>query len=71
MARPAPASLSDQLRALITSRGYTAYELAALSGVDKAAIARFLKGRRGLTLDSAGRLALAMGLRLVEVGRRR
>jgi transcriptional regulator with XRE-family HTH domain len=67
-----PQSLPDQLRAAVAARGFTAYELGKLSGVDKAAISRFLKGERDLTLTSAGRIAAAMGLRLVEVaGRRR
>ena len=63
-------SLSCQLREIIESRGLTAYGAAKLAGVDPGVVQRFLTGRRDIRLETADRLAAALGLRLVEVGRR-
>lgn len=62
-------ALSDQLREVIASRG-TAYAVAKSADVDPGIIQRFLTGERGLTVATLDRLAEALGLRLVETGRR-
>lgn len=64
---PARHALPAQLREIIASRGLTPTELGALSGVDPTVIARFVAGERDLRLETAGRIASALGLRLVEV----
>lgn len=64
-------SLANQLRAHVDSGGMTPHELARESGVDSGQLYRFLSGERGITLDTAGRLAKALGLKLVETGRAR
>lgn len=61
-------SLSNQLRAVIESRGVTAYALGQDSGVDATVIGRFLAEERDIRMETADRLAAALGLRLVEVG---
>jgi transcriptional regulator with XRE-family HTH domain len=66
---PGKHGLPYQLRELIEARGLSAYALAKLAGVDRAVILRFLAGERDIQLATAGRLAAALGLRLVEVGR--
>jgi transcriptional regulator with XRE-family HTH domain len=66
---PRRSSLSDQLREIIRSRG-TAYATAKAAGVDPGVVSRFLNGERGITSDTLDRIALALNLRLVEVGRR-
>ena len=55
---------------MIDSRGLTAYAVAKLAGVDPGVVARFMSGLRDIRLETADRLAGALGLRLVEVGRR-
>ncbi len=61
-------SLSNQLRAVIESRGVTAYALGRDSGVDATVISRFLSQERDIRMETADKLAAALGLRLVEVG---
>lgn len=61
--------MSDQLREAI-AREPSMYGLAAQAGVPRQSISRFVAGGRGLTLESADRIAEALGLRLVQ-GRRR
>src|SRR4051794_26644103 len=71
--RAAPASgrhsLSQQLRDLIDSRGLTAYGAAKLAGVNPAVVSRYMDGTRDIRMATADKLAAALGLRLVEVGR--
>ena len=69
--KPAPArhALPAQLREIIASRGLNPTELGQLAGVDPTVIARFVAGERDLRLETAGRIAAALGLRLVEVAR--
>jgi hypothetical protein len=74
-ARPAPRSLSrhtlsGQLRDVIESRGLSAYALGKLAEVDPGVVSRFLTGERDIRMETADRLAVALGLRLVEVGTR-
>jgi hypothetical protein len=45
---------------------HSAYRLAKDSGVNVAAILRFKSGERGLTLDSADRLAAILDLKLTS-----
>jgi plasmid maintenance system antidote protein VapI len=58
------ATLTDQLRQAMAD--HSAYRLAKDSGVNVAAILRFKSGERGLTLDSADRLAAVLGLKLTS-----
>lgn len=68
---PARHALPAQLREIIASRGLTPTELGQASGVDPTVIARFVAGERDLRLETAGKIAAALGLRLVEVARSR
>jgi transcriptional regulator with XRE-family HTH domain len=63
--------LTTKLRETIRERGLTAYAVARDAGADARGVQRFLDGERGLTLDTADRIAAALGLRLVEAGSRR
>jgi transcriptional regulator with XRE-family HTH domain len=63
--------LGDQLRGIIEGRGLTAYAVGKMSGVNTSMVQRFLDGERDLRLESAGRIAEALGLRLVESGSRK
>jgi transcriptional regulator with XRE-family HTH domain len=62
-------TISDQLRNVIHSRA-TAYATAKAAGVNPGTVSRFLSGKRSITLDTLDKIALALDLRLVEVGRR-
>jgi hypothetical protein len=66
---PARQNLPDQLRGIIADRGLTPYAVGKLARVDPGIVARFLDGRRDLRLATAGRIAAALGLRLVELAR--
>jgi transcriptional regulator with XRE-family HTH domain len=66
---PGRHALSDQLRDVIHSRGLTAYAVARDAGVDPGMVSRFLTGERDIRLATADRIALALNVRLVEVGR--
>jgi plasmid maintenance system antidote protein VapI len=58
------APLSKQLQVALKSCDKTIYAIAQESGVSAAIIQRFLSGERGITLDTAGRLAQYLGLSL-------
>jgi transcriptional regulator with XRE-family HTH domain len=62
-------TVSQQLRDVIDSRGLTPYAVAKLADVDPGVIARFASGQRDIRLQTLDRIAAALGLRLVEVGR--
>lgn len=62
-------SLSAQLLDVIAARGVIPANLARDAGVNATMIRRFVAGERDVTLGTADRLASALGLRLVEVGR--
>lgn len=64
------AAVSDHLRAVITARGDTPSSVARAADVAPSVLTRFMNGERGLTLDTFDRITTALGLRLVETGRR-
>src|SRR4051794_15537512 len=63
-------TLAYQLREIIDARGLTPYAAGQLAGVDPGVLSRFMRGRRDIRLDTADRLAAALGIRLVEVARK-
>jgi hypothetical protein len=60
-ARRAAATVSDQLRSVILNRKLTAYSVAIAAGVAPSVVTRFTSGERGLSLDSYGLIAGALG----------
>jgi transcriptional regulator with XRE-family HTH domain len=66
---PGRHALSPQLPDVIDSRGLTPYAVAKEAGIDPGRVARFVSGERDLRLATVDRIAAALGLRLVEVGR--
>jgi hypothetical protein len=58
------------LREIIEARGLTAYAAARMAEVDPGVVSRFLAGERDIRMGTADRLAVALGLRLVEVARK-
>ncbi len=59
-------SLSGQLRDIIATRRLTAYAVAKAAGVDVRLVQRFLDQERDIRLETADKIARALGLRLVE-----
>jgi DNA-binding phage protein len=63
-----PPTLSDQLKEAIALSGRTYGDIGKASGVSPGLISRFCTGKRSPTLDTAGKIAAALGLRLTEGG---
>jgi plasmid maintenance system antidote protein VapI len=57
-------TLSDSLKQMILSSGKTAYQLSSETGVVASVISRFLTGERDIRLETAGKLAAAIGAEL-------
>jgi hypothetical protein len=63
--RKAEAPLTKQLQAALKACPKTVYAISQESGVSAPIIQRFLSGERGITLDTAGKLAAYLGLSLL------
>jgi plasmid maintenance system antidote protein VapI len=57
-------SLVEELRKAILQCGETEYRVAKESGVPQPVLNRFLRGERGISLETAAKLAAYLGLRL-------
>jgi transcriptional regulator with XRE-family HTH domain len=53
---------SSILRRAIAESGLSRYAVSVRSGVDQAALSRFMAGKRGLSLDSVDKLVDVLGL---------
>lgn len=60
------ATITGAIRLAIQTGDKSIYRLAKDSGLDKTAISRFVKGERDMTGANLDRLALVLGLKLVE-----
>jgi transcriptional regulator with XRE-family HTH domain len=63
--KPERTTLPDGLRQALTNSGKTSYQLMAETGVNHGVILRFLKGERDVRLETAEKLAAAVGLSVV------
>jgi plasmid maintenance system antidote protein VapI len=61
-----PETNADRMRRAIRDSGLTHYALAQLAKIDRKQIDRFMSGERSPTLDTADRLAAALGLELQQ-----
>jgi len=68
--RTNPFDLADQLRRAIRESGLSPYRVATDAGVDRAVLSRFLRGERGLNLDTASRICELLGLMLQRTEKR-
>jgi len=59
-------TFTERLRAAIDADGRSRYALCKLSGIDKAAMSRFMSGQAGLSTDSLDRLLPVLGLTLAS-----
>ncbi len=57
--------LARQLQAAIAATGQSLYAISQGSGVAAPVVQRFVNGERGITLETAGRLAAYLGLALL------
>jgi hypothetical protein len=64
-ARQAGAPLTRQLQAALKACDKSIYAIAQESGVSAPIIQRFVSGQRGITLETAGKLASYLGLSLL------
>lgn len=64
------APLTSQLRAAIAATGQSLYAIAQASGVPAPVLQRFINGQRGITLETAGKLAVYLRLVLLPDPRR-
>ena len=60
--KPQRTTLPDGLRQALRNSGKTSYQLNEESGVNHGVILRFLKGERDIRLETAEKLAAAVGL---------
>ncbi len=58
--------ISDTLRQAIIDSGLSLRQLARRAGIHSPSLVRFVNRNRGLVLESADRLAVVLGLRLVK-----
>lgn len=59
------AALTRQLQAAIAATGQSLYAVAQASGIAAPVLQRFVNGERGITLETAGKLAEYLGLSLL------
>ncbi|MHC4064243.1 MAG: helix-turn-helix domain-containing protein [Planctomycetota bacterium] len=64
--RRIPDTISGQLRWYLEHCGESNYRLERETGISNAALSRFLRQNRGLTLETVDKLAKHLGLRLVR-----
>lgn len=57
--------LARQLQSAIAATGLSLYAIAQASGVAAPVLQRFVNGERGITLETAGKLAAYLGLALL------
>lgn len=57
-------SLSTSLKLAIEQSGHTNYSLSQLTGISQSVLNRFTSGQRDITLETAGKIAAALGAEL-------
>lgn len=59
-------SFSDQIRQAILNSDLTRYQISQQTGIDQAALSRFVHGERGLALDNVDLIAELLGLEVTQ-----
>jgi hypothetical protein len=62
-------SFSDQIRRAIEESGRTRYAIWKATGIDQAALSRFIAGNAGLSLDAIDKLADYLDLNITTTRR--
>ncbi len=60
-------NIDEQLKRAIIDSEMSCYRLSKVTNVDQAVLSNFMNGKRTITLTTAGKLALALGLRLERI----
>lgn len=68
MAKSIP--FTDQIRQAVLNSEMTRYQISKLTGIDKAALSRFVNGERGLSLAAIDTLAELLGLEVKQKNER-
>ena len=63
----AKTDIQEQLRQAIIDAGISRYRLSKVSGVTQAVISTFVNRKRSATMDTAAKLATALGLELTPM----
>ena len=63
----AKTDIQEQLRQAILDAGISRYRLSKLTGVTQAVISTFVNRKRSATMDTAAKLATALGLELTPM----
>ena len=58
-------TFSDELRRAVEQSGMTRYEIYKRTGIDQSVLSKFVRGQRGLSMDTVDVLCECLGLRLV------
>lgn len=66
-----PPDLVEQLRAAIRKSGLSGNQVAHRADVPQPVVSRFLRNERSITLDTASKLAAALGLELKRTRQRK
>jgi transcriptional regulator with XRE-family HTH domain len=66
MAKKKTPTMTEVLKAAIEDSGLTRYRISKDTGIDEAALMRFMRGETSLRLDRADVLADYLGLELVK-----
>ena len=66
---PRSAGLEETVRAHLIGRTDSGYSIAKKAGISRQQFYRFVKGERGLTLDSLDKLCYVLGLALMPIDR--
>lgn len=66
-----PVDIQVQLREVILGSEMSRYRLARLTGVSEATLSLFVNGHRSITMGSAAKLAVVLGLELTPIRRRK
>ena len=65
------ADLAETLKRAINKSEMSRYEIAHKADVSEAVLSRFLSGERGITLETAGKIAKVLKLQLTPLSDRR
>ena len=59
-----PKTFSDDLRQAVRDSELTRYAISVRTGIDQGTLCRFIRGERGMSLDSVDRLMDCLGLEM-------
>ena len=61
-------SVPDQLRQAMADSGLSNYAIEQATGISRTVLGRFTNGKRGISLETAGKIMKSLGIELRKVG---